>query len=384
MAITDEAITDEVLVEELDRLRLKQEISDPHQGLVWGLDKEWDVWEPDRGANSELAPIPPGKDSEGLSRIPYTPSLPSFPTCSSLPTSKPATRSATTPSATWHAARRALLTCRELVRTERHYLASLQSLLASETATVPPALMLRYVDELTSVSQTLLQQIQEDPSAWGVAAAFLAVEHTLESAFVGWCGVVGTWFEGQESPQKRKGSKTTFNGLGGDQVGDTVTRSPLKRSVTWRISVPSMPSLNSIAITPMTSQKAKNRSPTSPSLTASEGSSIRKRRPSVRDLAILPTQRIMRYVLLYRGMFRFLFVLEGDGWLIGCGLLFGRIARLYALDVAIACAGRACDGCCMSHCAKMRSRAGECGLFAEEVMRRVFSPFVQKLSNDSH
>ena len=324
MAITDEGITDEVLVEEFERLRMKQDVGDREQGLDWDFDQDWDVWEADRGASEsseELVPtIPPENyfSPQGLSKIPYTPSLPSFPTRNPLPASKPATRSVTTPSATWHAARRVLLTCRELVRTERHYLASLQSLLASETATTPPALMLRYVEELASVSQTLLQQIQEDPSAWGVAAAFLAVEHTLESAFVGWCGVVGAWFEGQEGTQKRKGSKNPIKAVGEEQVGDMVT-APRRSVSSWRISVPSMPSLNSIAMTPMTSpvsptaflsrrrEKAKDPAHIPPSPTTSEGGGMPKRRPSVRDLAILPTQRIMRYVLLYRGVFGFLF-----------------------------------------------------------------------------
>lgn len=150
--------------------------------------------------------------------------------------------------------------------------------------------------------------MEEDPSAWGVAAAFLAVEHGLESAFVAWCGVVGVWFEGQAGTPKRKGNKMAFVGLSDDQAADGNGKSPLKRSVsTWRISVPS---LNSIGMTPMTSpvtpsaflsrRKAKEQSPS-----PSSPSGTPKRRSSVRDLAILPTQRIMRYVLLYRGVFRF-------------------------------------------------------------------------------
>jgi hypothetical protein len=309
MAITDEAITDEVLVQEFERIRMKQGLSDD-------TDDEWDVWEADGGIANQsyealVSPL------ELPLKIPYTPSLPSFPVHTSLPASKPAARSATTPSASWHAARRAILTCRELVRTERHYLTSLHSLLANETATAPPALMLRYVEQLASVSQGLLRHMEQDPSACGVAAAFLAVEHGLESAFVGWCGVVGVWFEGQEDRPQRKGSKIAFAEEQGTEGSIVTARNPLKRSVsTWRISVPSMPSLNSISMTPMSSpvspsaflsrrkekDMAKERPPLSPTTTAGN---IPKRRLSVRDLAILPTQRIMRYVLLYRGVFRF-------------------------------------------------------------------------------
>lgn len=253
-------------------------------------------------------------DPCGPSGIPYTPSLPSFPTPTPHSPSKPATRSATTPSASWHSARRALLTCREVIRTERHYLSSLQSLLASETATAPPALMLRYIEGLVCVSQSFLQHMEEDPSAWGVAAAFLAVEHGLECAFVGWCGVVGGWFEGQDGTTKRKRSKIPFEAQG-DVAGCTTVdgRSPLKRSGTspWRISVPS---LNNIALPPMTSpvspsaflsrrrEKDKTRERERPPSSSTSMDGARRRRPSVRDLAILPTQRIMRYVLLYRGV----------------------------------------------------------------------------------
>lgn len=297
MAITDEEITDEVLVQEFERMTMKRHLPDPDltKRIDWDPDDEWDVWEADRACcgnipSDVLLSIQDPPDT--VSKIPYTPSLPSFPTRSPLPTSKPATRSATTPSATWHAARRALLTCRELVRTERHYLTSLQSLLASETVTAPPPLMLHYVEELSTVSQMLVAHMEKDPSAWGVAAAFLAVEQGLETAFLGWCGIVGAWFEGQDETLKRKSGKIPSEP---DQLV------PLKRSVSmWRISVPSM--------TPMTS-------PVSPSafLTRRKDkardrpSGPPKRRPSVRDLAILPTQRITRYVLLYRGAWCFVF-----------------------------------------------------------------------------
>ena len=41
---------------------------------------------------------------------------------------------------------------------------------------------------------------------------------------------------------------------------------------------------------------------------SSTGKPIRK--PAVRDLAILPTQRVTRYVLLYRGMFFYILPLQ--------------------------------------------------------------------------
>jgi hypothetical protein len=61
---------------------------------------------------------------------------------------------------------------------------------------VPPPPMLRYAGELVGASAGLLRRMEEDPSAWGVAAALIAAEEAVEGAFVGWCGVVGEWFEG--------------------------------------------------------------------------------------------------------------------------------------------------------------------------------------------
>ncbi|GJE99518.1 hypothetical protein PsYK624_157840 [Phanerochaete sordida] len=93
--------------------------------------------------------------------------------------------------AEWKVARRALLSCRELVRTERNYQASLRQLLAGQTQTAPPPLVLSYVPALLKASEALLCRFEDDPSTWGVSVAFVAVEEEAEAAFVGWAGVVG-------------------------------------------------------------------------------------------------------------------------------------------------------------------------------------------------
>jgi hypothetical protein len=344
MAITDEGITDEVLVEQFERLRTGREVSDSG-GLCLDLDDRWDVWEAGRGAGwggNESSEVPvSNEDPCGPSNISYTPSLPSFPTHKP---SNPTTRSATTPSASWHAARRALLTCRELVRTERHYLSSLQSLLASETVTVPPALMLRYVEGLACVSQSFLQCMEEDPSACGVAAAFLAVEHGLECAFVGWCGVVGGWFEGQDGTTKRRGN----NGQ-----GYVDGRSSLKRSGSspWRLSVPSIglpPMASPVSPAAFLSRRREKDKAREQKKLPTSADGARKRRHSVRDLAILPTQRIMRYVLLYRGALSQFF---SSKMVLRIG--YRRSPGLHAVDIAFACACPARGGSCVSDCTKV-------------------------------
>jgi hypothetical protein len=269
MAMTDEDITDEALVEELENMRTFQTWSGSSDdvGQLWDVGEH--IWE--TGNNS------PVYDSE-TSNLPYTPSLPSFPLQHRLSTPAPAAN------ASWQTARRALLTCRELVRTERHYLHSLRTLLASETDTPPPPLMLRYLAGLVTVSEGLLERMQENPSAWGVAAAFLGTEDSLEMAFSEWCGVVGEWFDDESTPS-RKLSK---------QHGEF--SSPLKRSAgTWRKSMPSIANMDMLSSMPHPPPSFNG------SFLSRKKTIVAARKPPIRDLAILPTQRVMRYVLLYRG-----------------------------------------------------------------------------------
>jgi len=238
--------------------------------------------------------------------IPHTTSLPTFPLHHSL-----SVPSSPKFAAAWHTARQELLTCRELVRTERHYLSSLTLLIASETATLPPPLMIHYASQLAAVSQRFLTHLEADPSALGVAAAFLGVEEPLEGAFVGWCGVVGIWFEAPSSPMipKRRLSKGRSEedipefGASAAHTGNGYIR---RNGNSWRRNVPTMTSLNestatlSQGLTPSFSYSFLNwrrdRSGNGPSTNGNT------KKPPVRDLAILPTQRVLRYVLIYRDL----------------------------------------------------------------------------------
>ncbi|KAF8728282.1 hypothetical protein AX14_006842 [Amanita brunnescens Koide BX004] len=297
MAMTDEGMTDEALVETLERIRIQRESSDT--SAVWDVNQDtwnWNLqWEGGiDDKNRELS-------------IPYTTSLPSFPLHHSLSV-PPSPKLATA----WHTARQALLTCRELVRTERHYLSSLTVLIASETVTLPPPLMIHYASQLAAVSQRFLTRLEADPSALGVAAAFLGIEEAVESAFVGWCGVVGTWFEAASSPipsPKRRLSKGRSEedipefGASAAHAGNGSLR---RNGNSWRRNVPTMTSLNgstsspSQGLTPSFSYSflnwRKDRSANGPSTNGNT------KKPPVRDLAILPTQRVLRYVLIYRDL----------------------------------------------------------------------------------
>lgn len=335
-ALTDEGISDEGLIKELERMR---EIL------------EWDCTPIDMdGHDTSFVPSP-------LTRLP----------------------SPSNSSPTWLTTQRALLTTRELILTERHYLSSLLLLLCPDSTLTPvPEMMVSCVKELVGVSERLLKGMEKEPSVRGVAEVFVEIGEDVvgeggqvdgdgdkgaERAFVGWCGVVGGWFQddlavsgdtqavvGVKRRRKRLEGGVGVGGIGGEEhyltsdhegsssgLGVTSSASsspttttehghtsPLMRTVsTLRMSMPSIAGLGEGGVWRRDRDKDRERnkdegdrgrlSPTSFTTGAigssssnsmtSSSSSKPIRKPSVRDLAILPTQRVMRYVLLYRGMF---------------------------------------------------------------------------------
>lgn len=302
----------------------------------------------------------------------------------------------------WKIARRALLCCRELILTERAYQNHLRTLLSGDiTPTIQhprvPALVLTYLPALLRASEAFLSRMEEDPSAWGVSAAWLGCEEEMEGAFVGWCGVVGELFvdgdsrrervygygyqpnvgEAREDGRKvlRKTTPTSSRRASIDVAPGYATRiksgvfSPplpqpqfpsgrrmsasgaqsgmftaaLGTGLPYGLS-PSMPTSpqyptspqsrhdsDSLAFSPLPPPMSPNfvkghKSSTSASLAGSLTAAFKRRSflnstsslvgsekgkekekkvtlSSVRELAIQPTQRIMRYVLQYRGSF---------------------------------------------------------------------------------
>ncbi|EEB94199.1 hypothetical protein MPER_07028 [Moniliophthora perniciosa FA553] len=77
-----------------------------------------------------------------------------------------------------------------------------------------------YLCSLIATSSMLLAKFEADPSVMGAANALVSSEEEVERVFVGWCGVVGGWFEdkhrrksygGKEpSERRRRLSKTKF------------------------------------------------------------------------------------------------------------------------------------------------------------------------------
>jgi hypothetical protein len=160
--------------------------------------------------------------------------------------------------------------------------------------------MLEYLPALLRASKTLLRGFTEDPSAWGVSTTFMGCEEELEAAMVAWSGVAGQFFakKGKSKSWKMPRTRTGSHSL------TSVPSSPTS-------AVPPVPSLKSgdstlppklVLMADKLKEKkteADEREKTSDKAEADDEKN--KRKLSVRDLAIQPTQRVMRYALLYRG-----------------------------------------------------------------------------------
>lgn len=183
---------------------------------------------------------------------------------------------------------------------------------------------MQYIPALVSASQAFSARLDEDPSAWGVSAAFLGAEDALEGALVAWSGVVGEFFGSAGQQRKhwdhkllqkdRKGKeKEKDNKVTGAPVLPPVTYSDLGHGhehtshaemdsvlKNWRESMPTLSQLlpSSTDIRTDTSH-VHRKSWYSSRLTVSNAAKM----PTVQDLAIQPTQRVVRYVLLYKGSF---------------------------------------------------------------------------------
>ncbi|CAA7264855.1 unnamed protein product [Cyclocybe aegerita] len=328
-AVADEGISEAALVRELERLRavrswgvegrrrrrVMSEGGNAGEGVGVGVDEDedcademWDEWDVD-GWGVEREVFEGVEEEERRERTQVLDgALRDSPTESSESEPILHPSPSRSPSHTWLATRRALLICRELIQTERHYLASLRALVAQDTASPPPPLMLHYASEVLRASAGVLAGMEREPGMRGVARAFVDRAEEVDGAYVRWCGVVGGWFadgaeEGEEGHVvKRKRSRTNHHrtsvpgvdgegeeGSGKEREVASPPVSPLKRTVsTWRRSMPSIPSLGL--------GEAHHANESAPPAPRSA------RKPTVRDLAILPTQRVMRYVLLYRDL----------------------------------------------------------------------------------
>ncbi|PVF96072.1 hypothetical protein CPB86DRAFT_709846 [Serendipita vermifera] len=253
------------------------------------------------------------------------------------------------PDSTWSLARKVLLSSREIMLTERTYLNQLMRFLAESEDIGAPTLLLHHLPILISASQAFCNRLSEDPSAWGVSAAFVTVEPVLEQVFVGYCQVVGQIIStcqpntgqksgtgsGSKTPTSKSRSSITnvpvgefgkfFSNKSSEKVGEEREKSvpvsawqgdPTKSSVPRSKSMPSKQSRRrmsisiggnssstSIASTPTGSTTQLTMpSPTSAERRGGSLASGRAKAITASDIAIAPPQRVTRYVLLYRDL----------------------------------------------------------------------------------
>jgi hypothetical protein len=199
--------------------------------------------------------------------------------------------------------------------------------------------MLTHVPALVQASEMLLKGFLEDPSAWGVSTTFMACEDELEATMVSWCAVAGTFFtDGDDTESGGLTGRWRLHKSGTMSGSQTLVSSP-SSPVTRQSSVlvsPQLPSVSSLMNSAnrrikegqrigeeswwtggnvLADSESQALSPRK--LESGNGRELNNqpssRRFSVRDLAIQPTQRVMRYVLLYRGMLTpFLSLLDSD------------------------------------------------------------------------
>ncbi|GBE77447.1 predicted protein [Sparassis crispa] len=143
----------------------------------------------------------------------------------------------------WRAARRALLCCRELLRTERNYQARLRQLLEASSSHPMFSLLLSYVPALIAASEAFLVRLVDDPSAWGVSIAFISCEEELEAAYVAWCGSVGEFFtaDGEKMKWGRKSTRQTDE----EFLGETTIQSFARTVSTFGVRSRSQTGLDS-------------------------------------------------------------------------------------------------------------------------------------------
>ena len=131
-------------------------------------------------------------------------------------------------------------------------------------------------------------RLEDDPSVYGVSVAFLSAEDELERALVAWCGVVGPVMSelasGSNAPSMPIGARATAYYRRYSSKEDSVP----KRSDTAG-------SGGSGSNGKSSSKKSKSR-PNSAGGTTGVSKTL-----SVQDVAIMPTQRVPRYVLLFKG-----------------------------------------------------------------------------------
>jgi len=276
MVITDDHISDEKLVDKLEQ-------------MVGGQTHENGDWSRHAGVQSPVSPpiLSAAIPSSVFCVSPREANGEEVESDSSYGDSPSSPHNRFSDPSVWKTARRTLLICRELVRTERSYLASLRTILSEQTSTSSPVILRAYIPALIKASEYIVSQMEINPSAVGVAEAFLSGGEQLELAFVPWCGVVGEFFAGTREGAILKRARTSSASFPGTFSEATMSNIGMKRRVgSWSKRISSM----------------SRRGSREDGVSRFEGTGRSDRDLRFRELAILPTQRVMRYTLLFKDL----------------------------------------------------------------------------------
>ncbi|KAL5640324.1 hypothetical protein ACGC1H_007556 [Rhizoctonia solani] len=186
----------------------------------------------------------------------------------------------------WIRARRAMMCVREIVRTEKSYMRHLIAFVGGEDITGMSPTLVEHLPRLIETSRIFCARLEEDPSAKGVSEAFLALESVLDATFVQWSSVVG---EVISSTQQRTDSQATSED--GHTSGGTGTTSRRRSATGSSGRMPSFPL--TLSMTPVNGGNSKNKK-------SSRGT--KPKRMTEQDVVIMPTQRAIRYELMYRAL----------------------------------------------------------------------------------
>lgn len=82
------------------------------------------------------------------------------------------------------------------------------------------ALLRLHLPAIIAVSTDLLVRLTDDPSPWGTATAFLAVEASMTNALAGWSGVVNDVSASLSKRERRRSLKTVSRGSSENEDGE--------------------------------------------------------------------------------------------------------------------------------------------------------------------
>ncbi|KAJ8518067.1 hypothetical protein ONZ45_g4831 [Pleurotus djamor] len=154
----------------------------PQRRWTIGVDED-DLFSPRSALLSPMSTMATGFNTSSFMDTPSPSPISGRPLCPSLPSlSDPALMT------TWQVARQTMLSCGELARSERHFLASLKDLRGYEASVpcVPAVLIRELLPPLIEASEAFVDAMGRVPSVQVAATAFLDCEPALRSAFTAW------------------------------------------------------------------------------------------------------------------------------------------------------------------------------------------------------